>query len=100
MKNQEEFKLDEVKKNRKFDNDDTVYFFEVLIKSCLTVLIIIGIECLMVYGMAVSISTLNKWEIISKRSVVETSDIADKKDLSGDVFTFDVLDWYYILYND
>ena len=64
MKNQEEFKLDEVKKNRKFDNDDTVYFFEEFIKGCLVVLLIIGIECLVAYGMAVSISTLNKWEII------------------------------------
>lgn len=91
MKNQEEFKLDEVKKNRKFDNDDTVYFFEEFIKGCLVVLLIIGIECLVAYGMAVSISTLNKWEIISKRSVVETSDTAYKDELSGDdsAFYFD-----------
>ena len=105
MKNQEEFKLDEVKKNCKSDNDDTVYFLEEFIKSCFYIFLTIGVTCLIAYGMVISINTLTKWRIIkwriiSKTLVAETSDTADKNDLLRDDYAFDFLDYYYILYND
>ena len=78
MKIQKNFELDEVKKKCKSDNDDNGYVFEILIKSCVAVLLIIGIVCLIAYGVVGTRNTLNELRIMSKTSVAETSDTAEK----------------------
>ena len=78
MKIQKNFELDEVKKNCKSDNDDNGYVFEILIKSCVAVLLIIGIVCLIAYGVVGARNTLNELRIMSNTTVAETSDTADK----------------------
>lgn len=100
----EELKINEVKgnsnSNKKYISDDMGYFLELLIKQSISLLLVIGLICLLAYVTVVGINNLNEYEVKSKTNIAETYDNAaegeskTKSDYSHTGFWI----WYYSLF--